>query len=828
MRVSLQWLKELLICNPEALEAQPLAERLSLAGFEVEAIEDLAARAAGVVVGHVEAREAHPGSDRLSVCQVRTDAAAAPLQIVCGAPNVRAGIHVPVALVGSHLPAVNLTIKPAQIRGVESSGMICSEQELGLAESSAGIVVLEDLLEVVPPVGTPVGPLLGLDDQVLELAITANRPDGLSMEGMAREVAALCGGKPAFPPVPASPPAQPLTVARPDRCLMVEGGIFSMTALEEVQVGPSPPWLQRRLERAGLRPINNVVDITNLVMMETGQPLHAFDREALVGGSGGSADPSSLGLRPAHPGEHFVSLDGEERFLEGEALVVTYGNRPIALAGVMGGAETAVKSHTRAIWLEAAVFPSQRVRRSARSVGLRTEASARFEKGLPLESTLHAADRAVALLQDLAGAKAVGRWVLQRESPPRPPVPLERDHLHNLLGPVIEDNEPVDLDDATVERTLEALGCRLEPQEEGWLVEVPPSRALDLTREVDLIEEVARLVGYDRFASHLPDPLLPGGLAPAQQVERRLRRTLCDAGLQETIAPSLVGMAPGRLPLANPLLSDFGHLRDNLHEELLQAARRNLQASQEGFWAFEIGRVFLRSGDDERADTEVELVVGVLCGERRSERWSSSGKPRPLTYWEARGVLQQALSCFGLPLEDRPPQNQAPRHGNGDEATLLHPGRKVDLVLEGKPFGWFGQLHPARAAALDLPDSTHLFQLAMAPLRQAATRPGRWTPQFQPFPTVPASERDLALVVPNATSASALMATIRKAGRPLLEQVELVDRYEGHPIADGHCSQAFRLRYRDPQRTLTDAEVEATHQKVRDALQRQFAAQLRS
>ena len=827
MRVSLQWLKELTICDPEALEALPLAERLSLAGFEVEAIEDLAALAAGVVVGHVEAREAHPGSDRLSVCQVRTDAAAAPLQIVCGAPNVRAGIHVPVALVGSHLPAVNLTIKPAQIRGVESSGMICSEQELGLAESSAGIVILEDLLQAIPPVGTPVGTLLGLDDQVLELAITANRPDGLSMEGMAREVAALCDGATAFPPVPASPPAQPLTVAVADQSLMEEGGIFSMTALEEVQVGPSPPWLLRRLERAGLRPINNVVDITNLVMLETGQPLHAFDREALVGGNGGTADPASLGLRQAHSGESFVSLDGEERSLESEALVVTYGDRPIALAGVMGGADTAVKNSTRAIWLEAAVFPSQRVRRSARSVGLRTEASARFEKGLPLESTLRASDRAVALLQDLAGARAVGRWVLQQEIPPRPPVPLVRDHLHNLLGPVIEDNEPVDLDDATVERTLEALGCRLERQEEGWLVEVPPSRALDLTREVDLIEEVARLVGYDRFASHLPDPLLPGGLEPAQQVERRLRRVLCDAGLQETIAPSLVGMAPGRIPLANPLLSDFGHLRDNLHEELLQAARRNLQASQEGFWAFEIGRVFLSSGADE-ADVEVELVVGVLCGERRSERWSSSGKPRPLSYWEARGVLQQALSGFGLPLEDRPPQTPTSLHGNASEAALLHPGRRADLVLEGKPFGWFGQLHPARAAALDLPDSTHLFQLAMAPLRQAATRPGRWTPQFQPFPTVPASERDLALVVPNETSASALMTTIRKAGRPLLEQVELVDRYEGHPIAEGHCSQAFRIRYRDAQRTLTDAEVEATHQKVRDALQRQFKAQLRS
>lgn len=828
MRVSLQWLKELLICNPEALEAQPLAERLSLAGFEVEAIEDLAAQAAGVVVGYVEVREAHPGSDRLSVCQVRTDLSAAPLQIVCGAPNVRAGIHVPVALVGSHLPAVNLSIKPAQIRGVESNGMICSLQELGLAETSEGIVILEDVLQVLPPVGTPVGPLLGLDDQVLELAITANRPDGLSMEGMAREVAALCGGSACFPPVPASPPAQPLTLAPPDQALMEEGGIFTMTALEEVRVEPSPLWLQRRLERAGVRPINNVVDITNLVMLETGQPLHAFDRHALAEGRGGNADPGLLGLRQARPGEPFLSLDGEERSLNEEALVVTYGDQPIALAGLIGGAETAVKAHTKAIWLEAAVFPSQRVRRSSRSVGLRTEASARFEKGLPLESTLHASDRAVALFHDLAGAQAAGRWVLQREAPPRPPVALDRDHLHNLLGPVIEDDEPVDLDDATVERTLEALGCRLERQEEGWLVAVPPSRALDLTREVDLIEEVARLVGYDRFASHLPDPLLPGGLDPAQQVERRLRRALCASGLQETCAPSLVGMAPGRIPLANPLLSDFGHLRDNLHEELLQAARRNLQASQNGFWAFEIGRVFRGLAADDQPGEEVELVVGVLCGERRSERWSSSGKAIPLTYWEARGVLQEALSGFALPLEDRPPQNQAPRDGSDSEAALLHPGRRADLLLEGRSFGWFGQLHPARAAALDLPDSTHLFQLAMAPLRQAATRPGRWTPQFQPYPTVPSSERDLALVVPKDTSAAALMTAIRKAGRPLLEQVELVDRYEGQPIAEGHCSQAFRLRYRDAQRTLTDGEVEATHQKVRDALQRQFVAQLRS
>jgi phenylalanyl-tRNA synthetase beta chain len=830
MRVSLQWLRELLICDAEDLDANHLAERLSLAGFEVESIEDLAARAAGVVVGLVETREAHPDSERLSVCLVRTDPEAPPVQIVCGAANVRAGIHVPVAQLGAHLPAVDLTIKPTRIRGVESRGMICSLQELGLADQSEGIAVLEELLPSLPAIGSAVGPLLGLDDQVLELAITANRPDGLSMEGMAREVAALTGGRASFPSVPQGPSPEPLAVSPSDQAQMEEGGVFSMTALEDVRVGPSPLWLRRRLERAGVRPINNVVDITNLVMLETGQPLHAFDRRLLAAHGGGEADPGALGLRQGRADESLVTLDGQTRALDDQALVVTYGDRPIALAGVIGGAETAVRDDTTAIWLEAAVFPAQRVRLSARAAGCRTDASARFEKGLPPEATLPASDRAVALLRELAGAKPVGRWLHRRDIPPRPPIQLDRDHLHNLLGPVMVNGEPVDLEDSEVERILEALGCRLERREEGWLVHVPPSRALDLTREVDLIEEVARLVGYDQFAAHLPDPLVPGGLDPSQRVERLLRAALRAAGLQETCAPSLVGAAPGRIPLANPLLADFGHLRDNLHEELLQAARRNLQASQPGFWAFEIGRVFLaREGDGVSGWEEVEWLAGVLCGERRGERWSGGGKPKPLTYWEARGVLHEALSGFQLPLEDRPPaEGQDSSPPTGDWTEWLHPGRRADLLLEGKPIGWFGQLHPAKAMEGDLPEATHLFQLAMAPLRAAATRPARWTPQFQPFPTVPASERDLALVVPRDTLVGAVLATIRKAGKPLLEQVDLVDRYEGEPIAAGHCSQAFRLRYRDPRRTLTDGEVEAAHQKVREALTRQFAAQLRS
>ena len=841
MKVSLQWLRELVANDGALLEPEQLAERLSIAGFEVEAIEDQAAASAGVVVGFVQTCEPHADANKLSVCQVQIGADQ-PLQIVCGAANVRSGIHVAVAPVGTHLPAVGLTIKAAELRGVASSGMICSLQELGLAESSAGIAILDDLLPAPPPIGSPLAPALGLDDQVLELAITANRPDGLSMQGIAREVAALCGGQTTLPPRAPAVAASALTVSGANAAAMEAGGLFSITSLTDLKVAASPSWLQRRLQRAGLRPINNVVDITNLVMLETGQPLHAFDREALARLAPGPADPAQLGLRQGREGESLVTLDGENRPLGPEALLVTYADQAIALAGVMGGAAEAVNEGTTSIWLEAAVFASEAVRRSSRSVGLRSEASSRFEKGLPRENTLAAADRAVALLQELAGAHVEGRWLHGRPEAPTPPVVLNRDALHNLLGPVLVGGEAQDLEDSRIEATLKALGCQLEPNDDGWSVTVPAQRAMDLKREVDLIEEVARLVGYDQFDVHLPDPLVPGGLDPTQQAERRLRRALCAAGLQELSTLSLVKAAKGRISLANPLLADTGHLRDNLHEELLQAARRNRQAFRPDFWAFEIGRVYLAAPGQEAAGTDpatvdralvdpakIEerlLLGGIVCGERRSELWSSSGQPRPPSYFEARGLLQAGLQSLGLALEDRPALEQGVT--GAPPADLLHPGRSAQLVFEGRPLGWFGQLHPARARELDLSDETYLFELPLAPLLTAAIRPRRWQPSFTPFATVPPSERDLALVVSRSLTAAELLAAIRKAGKPLLEQAELLDRYEGAQVEAGYCSQAFRLRYRAPDRTLTDGEVDGAHQKVVASLESRFGAKLRS
>ena len=819
MQVSLQWLRELVACD---LAADVLAEKLSIAGFEVEEIVDLAARAAGVVVGFVEQREPHPDANKLSVCTVAIGADQ-PLQIVCGAKNVRAGIHVAVATVGAYLPAVDLKIKPAELRGVASSGMICSLSELGLADSSDGIVILDDALETLPPVGSPVGPLFGLDDQVLELAITANRPDGLSMLGIAREVAALTGASLSLPAAAAPVAASPLPVGTDVQDRIEEGGLFSLTALSGVQVGPSPRWLQSRLERAGLRPINNVVDITNLVMLEQGQPLHAFDADRLARLSENQLDPAAIDLRAGRPAEAFTTLDGTQHSLSDEAWVVSYADHAIALAGVMGGQTTAVDGDTTSIWLEAAMFAPQTVRKSARSLGLRTDASSRFEKGLPVEVTLGAADRAVALLQELCGATVESRWLHQRSEAAKEPLELRRDALHNLLGPIATEGAEEDLADAEIERILQALGCSLEQAEEGWLVHVPPARAMDLQREVDLIEEVARLVGYDRFASHLPDPIAPGGLTPVQEAERRLRRLLAAAGLQEVCSLSLgpaeaerPGANPSRrVPLANPLLADYSHLRDSLVDELLFAAQRNLKAGRSGFWAFEIGNVFDATA---KGSPQSQHLAGLICGSRQAELWSQSGKPQALDYFSARGLLQSALAGLKLPVEDR----------RLSEHPLLHPGRAAQIVVEGRPAGFFGQVHPELAEQYDLPPATYLFQLEVTPLLSAATRRNRWQPSFAAFATVPASERDLALVVKAETASAQLLNAIRKAGKPLLEQAELVDRYEGEQLAAGSCSQAFRLRYRDPKRTLKDSEVDEAHAKIRAALEKQFGAQLRA
>ena len=719
---------------------------------------------------------------------------------------MRANIDVPVAPVGCRLPAVDLTIRRTRLRGVDSEGMICSLAELGQEDNSPGICVLEEqpLTGPLTP-GVAVAPLLGLDDVVLDVAVTANRPDGLSMVGIAREVAALCG-ETVSPPTAPRRPATAMALNR-----FAQGcRLFSLSTVENVAIGPSPLWLRRRLERAGLRSINTAVDVTNLVMLETGQPMHAFDGERVTGGR------DAIHVRFAQPGENLHTLDGQQLSLATGHLVVADGAGPVALAGVMGGAPTQITSQTRRILLEAAVFDPTAVRRSARLAGLRSESSSRFERGVAPQATLAAADRAVALLEQLCGGTYVERQVachpgvLEERQ-----VPLRRRALHRLLGAMADGAH---VQDATVEHCLQALGCGLAPTEEGWLVTIPHSRCQDLCREVDLVEEVARLVGYDRFGAALPTALAPGGRNRRQSLLHQLRQRLVATGLQELCHMSLDQGGPGAMALANPLVNDHSHLRTVLYTGLLRAAQSNAQQGNGGLWGFEVGKVFSTVGPQR----EQQRLGAVLCGQQQHSLWREGGKAAPLDFHEALGEMERVLVSLGIRLQRQPmaaPEGVEP---------LLHPGRSVALMLPGGAFvGWFGQVHPRVTRCWDLPEDVFLLEAELMPLLAAAEQHHGPAPRFQPFSLMPAAERDLAVVVRQTVGSGALMDAIRAAGEPLLEAVHYLSRFDGGDLAPGTCSHAFRLVFRGEQ-TLTDAQVGAALATVLSALEERFQAQRRA
>ena len=858
MRVSLQWLRELVPC-PWSVEEQ--AERLSMAGLEVEEIIDLAAPAKAVVVGRVMVCSAHPDAAKLSVCEVDVGAAE-PLHIVCGARNVKAGIHVPVAIVGCVLPAVDLTIRATTLRGVVSEGMICSLAELGQEDKSEGICVLDEhpaaALSDVPAPGTPVNRWLGLDDVILDVAVTANRPDGLSMVGIARELAALCGSTVTAPQAPTRP-ATALTADQAAGRFVAACPFYSLTSVGRLTVAPSPLWLQWRLERAGLRSINNVVDITNLVMLETGQPMHAFDAAKVTGGA------AAVHVRCARQKEKLESLDGEVRHLCTEQLVVADADGPIALAGVMGGASSQITETTREVLLEVAVFEAAAVRRSARHAGLRTESSSRFERGVPPQGCLAAADRATALLMEWAGGVFQERQLATAEGVlDAVAVALRRQALHRLLGP-LANGEPVA--DEVIERCLQALGCRLSSTVDGWLATIPFSRCQDLQREVDLIEEVARLVGYDRFMAQLPATIAPGGRNERQTILWQLRQRLMASGLQELSHLSLdagststntsAGTSAVAVPIANPLSSDYSHLRTELHSGLLRAARTNRQQGNGGLWGFEVGAVFASVVPKDPVapkDTEEHQRLGaVLCGQRQHSAWRDGGKLPPLDFHSAVGVVERVLASVGVMVQRRPDEtspevSRTPASSGGSKRDLgeedvlrnadkqpddplLHPGRRAALWLEtsnGKegPVGWFGQLHPRMASHWDLPEDVFLFDADLTAVLDAASQQQGLTATFQPFSLMPAAERDLAVVVKQTVGSGEVMAVIRETGAPLLETVQYLSRFEGGDLPADACSQAYRLVFRS-HKTLSDDEVEAALATVAAALGQRFKAQQR-
>ncbi len=813
MRISLNWLHDLVDFD---LSPADLGEALTLVGFEVEDIEDRATWADGVVVGRILEAETHPNADRLRVCQVDVGGER-PLNIVCGAANARAGIIVPVAVPGVYLPVKDLQLQRTELRGVVSEGMICSLAELGLEKSSEGI----HEFDTEPELGQDVRPLLGLDDVVLDLTSTANRADALSMVGIAREVAALTRNSVRLPlaSVPESPPVPELKLAieDPQAC-----PAYSGTLIKGVKIGASPEWLQRRLASAGTRSINNVVDITNLVLLEWGQPLHAFDWDRLQTVMGSTPQ---VGVRRALPEETLKTLDGQERALQLDNLLITAADQPVALAGVMGGEATEVDEDTQNIFLEAALFDPVKIRRSARAQAVRTEASARYERGVDFSALDGARDRAVALILELAGGELVGQTVFDARDQEERRIELRLSRLIDILGDDVPAKE--------VEEILPALGfemsaCELRPtpvkgsapETESftttkcvWQIKVPPYRMRDVEREIDLIEEFARLHGYDRFSETLPPETEVGMLSPREKALRQIREVFRGVGLTELFHISLCPADSGvDVVISNPMSPEYSALRQELIPDLIESFQRNWAQGSGVLNGFEIGRVFWRQNGHYR---EADHLAGILGHGAGLNDWQH--KAQEMDWFTAKGYVVATLDRLGItPITFQPDR----------EHPLLHPGRTATLWLGETYLGRFGQLHPLICQERDLPRQVYSFELDMDLIVAQILQRGLAI--YQPFSIYPASDRDIAFYVPLSVTVAELEQTIREAGGELLESVQLFDEYRGQGVPEDQRSLAFRTLYRAPDRTLKEAEVEEVQQRVRSRLEEKFGVTLRS
>ncbi|HEY8487923.1 MAG TPA: phenylalanine--tRNA ligase subunit beta [Thermaerobacter sp.] len=860
MRVPVEWLREFIAIEEDA---RTLGERLTALGLEVEAAGRVAPEARGVVAARVETVEPHPEAEGLRVCRVDAGPAGR-LTVVTGAPNVRPGMAVAMALPGAVLPGGS-TIGVREIRGVVSQGMMCSNAELGLGDQPADKEGLADLDELaagdpagVPAPGTDLAAWLGWTDEVLELSLTPNYAAHCqSILGVARELAAAtgrpwrypweagAGAAPGTPPaaapagegagiaagaVPAgrsgdgtgSPagggeaagraPGRPAVEAGLDgawpvrvRIEDVEGcGLYVARILLDVRPGGSPLWLRRRLVAAGMRPIDRIVDVTNYVMLELGQPLHAFDGEAVT--------ERTVVVRAAAPGETLETLDGRRRSLTGEDLVIADARRPIGLAGVMGGANSEITPATRVVLLESAWFDPRRIRRTARHHGLLTEAAQRFEKGVDPEGVRRAADRAMDLFRRVgAGRPVPGAAVAQGQvfSPRR--LPWRPERLRQWLG--------VDLDDATLADSLRRLGFAVDAA--AGEVGVPSYRT-DVEGEVDLAEEVGRVYGLDRIPAVLPGGVPAGDeVSPALALTWQVRESLARAGAQEVVTWAFTRPAvwdglrlpaghPWRraIPLLHPLAEEHSLLRTTLLPGLLDVLAYNARRQQPGALVYEAGAVFVPHRLPLEELPAEPVRVGLAgYGELGGLHWAAPA--RPVDFFTLKGVLEALLDELGIPA--------GLCRWERVEEPWLHPGRAARLWVDGRPVGWLGELHPQVAAAWDLagpagrPVAAELELEALLP----AVRP---VPAYRPVPRFPAIRRDIAVLAPQDLPAATIAGRIREAAGPLLEAVHLFDRYTGDPVPAGQVSLAFALIYRSPDRTLTDAEVDGVHGQVRATL----------
>ena len=807
MLVSLNWLQEYI--DVSEYSPEELAEIITKTGIEVESVEPIAEKAEGVVIGYVRSCEQHPNADKLSLCQV--DIGEETLQIVCGAPNIASGQKVPVAAPGAVLPG-NFKIKKTKLRGEASNGMICSLQELGVNEKDVP-KEFEDGIFVFPEdtqVGANAISVLNLDDTIIELGLTPNRSDALSMAGVAYEVAAAIDGTYRLKEEQVNTAEEKaedyISVEVEDEEANPYYGAF---IIKDVKVAASPLWIRNRLQAAGIRPINNVVDITNYVLLEYGQPLHAFDYDRF--------DSKQILTRRAHDGEVIKTLDEQERSLTQDHLVITNGETPQAIAGVMGGSTSEVQDDTTTILLEAAYFDPRVVRQASKEHGLRSESSARFEKGVDPNRVERAGKRACELLAEYANGTVLnGPVSFDKLNRTEKIVKIQTDRINNRLGTEITSEEIADI--------LRRLQFNAEQNGEEFTVHIPTRRG-DIELFEDMLEEVARIYGYDNLPYTLPaGASQAGGLTIDQQLKRKIKAYFEGAGLDETITYSLTNerkadllvsadireQAESPVRLAMPMSEDHSTLRLSMLPELLESLSYNVARKQQNLAYYELGTVFVSEESTvTKQPEEILRVGGAITGEWMSHPWQQEKKA--VDFFVVKGIIEGLSELLDIPFTYRTAK-----------LASMHPGRTASVSLQGKVIGFIGQVHPKLQREFGLKE-TYVFDLNLEEIFKHYHK----EETFQTIPRFPSVSRDIALVVDESVTSGAILETISEAGTPLVKDVQVFDVYQGEHLQEGKKSLAFNLLYLDPNRTLKDQEVEEAHEKILHAVKEHHGAELR-
>jgi len=792
MNVTYNWLKEYTDFD---LSPEQLSDLLTMLGLEVEGMEKQGYAMDDVVVAKVEEKRQHPNADKLSLCKVNNGKEL--LDVVCGAQNFKQGDTVALAQIGSTLPG-DFKIKRSKIRGEESCGMLCSEKELGLANESAGIMILPDTLAL----GTPVFDALGQKDTLMEIGLTPNRADCLSVVGIAREIAAKLGNDVNYPKADISETATAVTeyigvtIEAPDLCPR-----YAARYISGCTIAPSPAWLVKRLNAVGMRSINNVVDVTNLVMMELGHPLHAFDCSQLSG--------QRIVVRRASEGEQFVTLDNQSRTLVADDLVICDAERPVALAGIMGGLNSEIADTTRNILLESAWFKPAGIRRTSKRLGLHTESSHRFERGADIGIVPLALDRAAALISELSGgAVAAGSVDVYPAAEEIPSISLRPERVSAMLGISVESRE--------IASILQRLQCNVTEGENGLLTVVPPTYRIDIEREIDLVEEVARLKGFDSIPASMPIVRVESDRPPLrQQIERKVRKILVNNGMNEVInfsfgAPDSADklLLPDddvrrkAIQLANPLVAEQSVMRTMLLPGLLETVSRNMSFRTMDLKLFEIRRKYVPA-DGDSMPSEPLCIAGAVSGMRNRTLWNQAKEM--VDFFDAKGIVENLLETLHIQkvtwISDAP-------------EPYYHPGKSCSIKVGRDVIGALGEIHPVVQSRFELEKPVFCFELDFDKI-VALARPSLSISTPSRFPD---SSRDCSILVAETVSAESILDAVRSVKARELEQVELFDLYGGAGIPDGYKSVAVRVSYRSFEKTLTEEEISTLHTKVVDTL----------